>query len=76
VAVNSASQLVSVNNWPMEIKEVGPSAGKRWTSLATGGSRGMGSSAVWVECMNSWLASWTGMGSRVGLVLGSMASEC
>jgi hypothetical protein len=67
-------QLVLLNNWPTEIKEAGPSAGKRWTSLAAGGSRGVGSSAVWVECMNSWLASWMGMGSRVGLVLGSWAS--
>jgi hypothetical protein len=73
VAVNRASQLASVI-WPTEIKEVGPSEGNRWAALAAGGSRGMGSSAVWVEYMNSWLANWTGMGSRVGLVLGRVAS--
>jgi hypothetical protein len=71
VAVNFASQSPASKIWPTEIKEVGPSSGNKWALVAVLGRCGMGSSAVWVEYMNSWLASWTGMGSRVGLVLGS-----
>jgi hypothetical protein len=58
----------------MESKEVDPRSGKMWTCLAAGGSWGMGSSAVWVEYMKSWFASWIGIGSGVGLVLGRLAS--
>jgi hypothetical protein len=73
VAVKFPSQPTS-QNLPRDSKDVGPRSGNMWASVAVLGSCGMGSSAVWVEYMNSWLASWTGIGSSVGVVLGREAS--
>ena len=55
--VNMAVQLAS-QSWPMESRLVDVRAGKRWVSVAAGGS-GIGIFAVWVEFMDWPLATWT-----------------
>jgi hypothetical protein len=47
-----------------------PRAGKMSTLLALGGMPGMGNSAVCVEVMTCWLATWTEMGLVVVWVCG------
>jgi hypothetical protein len=67
VALRWAVQPES-QSWPTESRE-SLRAGKMWVCLAADGRPSKGSSAVCVECMNSWLATWTGRGSGVGLML-------
>ncbi len=55
--VNMAVQLAS-QSWPMESRLVDVRAGKRWVSVAVGGS-GIGIFAVWVEFMDWPLATRT-----------------
>ena len=68
VGVMSAVHPASLS-WGMEMRLVVPISENTCTSLASGGRLGMGSSAVWVECMNSWLANWTGTGLVAGCTL-------
>ena len=55
--VNMEVQLAS-QSWPMESRLVDVRAGKKWVSVAVGGS-GIGIFAVWVEFMDWPLATRT-----------------
>ena len=64
VAVHPASQ-----SWPMESREVSPSAGNKWTMHADNGSWGILSSAMWVLVMVVPSGSWTMRGKAADRTL-------
>jgi hypothetical protein len=45
-------------------------SGNVWTVRASGGRCGIASSAICVDIIVSWLATWTVTGHRVGCLLG------